>query len=381
MTTASNQLNPVRIISVFNNKGGVGKTTLSFHLAHALAELGHRVLMVDLDPQCNLTINCMDVEDIHQIWQAEDAFFESFQEQVERLSPRDLDALLATPRTVHFLLRPTEEGTGELPRLPVPHTVAPNLDLLPGRLTLHSYEDKIASRWGEVYQGDPLAIRTLTRPRALIREYAQTRGYDVAIVDTSPSLGVLNKVAISTVDGFIVPCMPDMFSLYGIRNIGDALGKWKKQFDTMYSLISEQKRGQFPQEFVKFLGFTIYNARKYKGQNEWDLATAGMNYARQIPDAIRRFIPADVRRNLDDGSLAAPIGGTAVMHTHNTLVVMAQKYQLPIWQLPSSPKLQNGDRNTVAASRQAYESTRAAYHQFAMAVMSSVQTALAGRTA
>ena len=62
MTTASNQPNLVRLISVFNNKGGVGKTTLSFHLAHALAELGHRVLMVDLDPQCNLTINCMDVE-------------------------------------------------------------------------------------------------------------------------------------------------------------------------------------------------------------------------------------------------------------------------------------------------------------------------------
>jgi len=143
----------------------------------------------------------------------------------------------------------------------------------------------------------------------------------VAIVDTSPSLGVLNKVAFSTVDGFIVPCMPDMFSLYGIRNIGDALGKWKKQFDAMYSLISEQKRGQFPQEFVKFLGFTIYNARKYTGQNEWDLAAAGMSYARQIPGAIRRYIPADVRRNLDDVNLASPIGGTAVRHTHNTLVV------------------------------------------------------------
>src|SRR5712671_22277 len=45
----------MKIISVFNNKGGVGKTTLTFHLAHALGEIGYRVLLMDLDPQCNLT--------------------------------------------------------------------------------------------------------------------------------------------------------------------------------------------------------------------------------------------------------------------------------------------------------------------------------------
>lgn len=376
----TNQAPEVRIISVFNNKGGVGKTTLSFHLAHALAELGHRVLLVDLDPQCNLTLYCMDVEEIHSVWQGEDGFFESFQEQVARLTPRDLDEVLGAPRTVHFMLRPTEEGTGELPRLPVPRAVAPNLDLLPGRLTLHSYEDKIASRWSEAYQGDPLAIRTLTRPRQLIREFAQLRGYTVAIVDTSPSLGVLNKVAISTVDGFIVPCMPDMFSLYGIRNIGDALGKWKKQFDTMYSLISEQKRAQFPADFVKFLGFTIYNARRYAGQNDWDLATANMNYARQIPEAIRRYIPADVRRDLSDADIEQPIGATAVMHTHNTLTAMAQKYRLPMWSLPGSAALQNGDRNTVGGSRKTYENTREAYHTFARSVMARVDHSLSRRS-
>jgi cellulose biosynthesis protein BcsQ len=379
MSNSSAQTPEVRIISVFNNKGGVGKTTLSFHLAHALAELGHRVLLVDLDPQCNLTLYCMDVEEIHSVWQGEDGFFESFQEQVARLTPRALEEVLSTPRTVHFMLRPTEEGTGELPRLPVPRIVAPNLDLLPGRLTLHSYEDKIASRWSEAYQGDPLAIRTLTRPRQLIREFAQQRGYTVAIVDTSPSLGVLNKVAISTVDGFIVPCMPDMFSLYGIRNIGDALGKWKKQFDTMYSLISEQKRAQFPAEFVKFLGFTLYNARRYAGQNEWDLATANMNYARQIPEAIRRYIPAEVRRDLSDADIEQPIGATAVMHTHNTLTAMAQKYRLPMWSLPSSSALQNGDRNTVGGSRKTYENTREAYHTFAQSVMGRIEHSLSRR--
>jgi cellulose biosynthesis protein BcsQ len=66
----------VEIITVFNNKGGVGKTTLTFHLAHALAELGHKVLAIDLDPQCNLSIYCLPVETIQKIWDAENSFID-----------------------------------------------------------------------------------------------------------------------------------------------------------------------------------------------------------------------------------------------------------------------------------------------------------------
>jgi cellulose biosynthesis protein BcsQ len=86
------------------------------------------------------------------------------------------------------------------------------------------------------------------------------------IMDTSPSLGSLNKVIISTADGFLIPCMPDMFSLYGVRNIGNALGIWKKQFDTIYHLLSSEKRKSFPTNYVRLLGFTIYNAKKYSGE-------------------------------------------------------------------------------------------------------------------
>ena len=69
----------MNIVSLFNNKGGVGKTTLAFHLSYALAEMGNRVLMIDMDPQCNLTLCCMDQESLQKIWEPEDSFIDDFQ--------------------------------------------------------------------------------------------------------------------------------------------------------------------------------------------------------------------------------------------------------------------------------------------------------------
>ncbi len=69
----------MKTISIFNNKAGVGKTTLTFHLAHALSEIGKRTLIIDLDPQCNLTILSMDSEVLHKIWEVEDNFIADFE--------------------------------------------------------------------------------------------------------------------------------------------------------------------------------------------------------------------------------------------------------------------------------------------------------------
>jgi cellulose biosynthesis protein BcsQ len=359
-------------ISVFNNKGGVGKTTLTFHLAHALAELGKKTLVVDLDPQCNLTIFALNEETIWKTWSAEDEYIDDFNSTRDRAA--NFSAMLAEPRSVHFILKPTEDGTAEIPSLPPPFELAKDLHLLPGRLTIHLYEDKIASRWSDIYQGDPLAIRTVTRPRSIAEEYANLYGYNVVIFDTSPSLGALNKAIISLVDGFVVPCNPDMFSLYGIRNIGNSLSIWKKQFDTIFHLLSSEKRSIFPDDFVKFLGFTIYNARKYTGHNDWDLATAHYNFAQQIPSTVEGYIKSDIRSHLTKKQLSTPIGTTAVMHSHSTLPSMAQKYHLPIWRVPSSSNLEGSDKSTVSGNRALYEATREKYHQFAKDVLTRLNT-------
>jgi cellulose biosynthesis protein BcsQ len=95
---------PVEIISIFNNKGGVGKTTLTFHLAHALAELGHKVLVIDLDPQCNLSIYSLPVEEIQKIWDAENHFIDEpgFQAARETMSSAKFASFCKKPRTIHF---------------------------------------------------------------------------------------------------------------------------------------------------------------------------------------------------------------------------------------------------------------------------------------
>lgn len=363
----------VKTISVFNNKGGVGKTTLTFHLAHALAERGLRTLLIDLDPQCNLTIYGMDQDTLHDIWKAEDDFVTDFKSAQQKLTASDFNMLIGQTRSIHFLLKPVEDGVDDLPRLSPPRRLANNLDLIPGRLTMHLYEDAVARRWSEVYQGDPLAVRTATRPRELAIAYAQQFGYDFVIMDTSPSLGTLNRLVISTTDGFLIPCMPDMFSLYGIRNIGNALTVWKKQFDTIYHLLSKEKRALFPENFVRLLGFTIYNAKRYSGNSRWHLAQAHYNYAMQIPAAIAEFIPEAVREHLDSSVWTRPIGDTAIMHTHNTMPANAQKYHCPMWKVPFA-SLEQEDATTVSGNRGAYQATQRSYHLFADDLLSRLNS-------
>lgn len=365
----------MKIVSIFNNKGGVGKSTLAFHLSNILAEMGHSTLLIDLDPQCNLTLCGMEEEALHAMWEKEDDFIEDFDSAIKQCGEDFYNTLIQEPRTIHFLLKPTEDGLGELPHLPPPIPIKPNLSLIPGRLTIHKFENKISERWSGAYLGEPLSIRTITHIRAIAEQYAQDHKYEFVIIDTSPSLGALNKVIISTVDGFLIPALPDMFSLYGIRNIGSALKQWQKEFLTIYGLISEEKRKRFPENFVRFLGYTIYNAKKYSGTTPWDLAKAHYNYAKQIPETIERFISIEVRKHLSESLANEPVGGTAVMHSHNTTPNMAQKYKHPIWEIPDLTYLDPEDIPTIKGNADTlYRPTRERYITFANSFLERIST-------
>jgi len=365
----------MKILSVFNNKGGVGKTTLTYHLAHALSEAGHKVLLLDADPQCNLTIYSIPVDEIHDIWAEEDQCVElGITEIRKKLTRTQLDALQNSTRSLHYLLQPTIDGTGEFEKLPPPYKINNNLHIIPGRLSIHEFEEKVSTRWSDAYRGDALAIRTITRIRSLAEEYSKKNKYDFVIVDTSPSLGSLNKVIISTVDGFFVPAAPDMFSLYGIRNIGNSLRKWHEEFDIIYKLISSDKRKLFPKEFVKFLGYTIYNARKYtKAGAKWNLAQAHLKFALQIPDIIHQYIGKDLRKNIPDLLLADPIGGESIMHGHNTFPTLAQHYRVPMWKVPNVRTLDQEHQNTVNGQKPDILATKNKYTNFSNSLIERIR--------
>ena len=367
----------MKSIAVFNNKGGVGKTTLTYHLGCALAELGHKTLLVDLDPQSNLTLFGLNPEQLHNIWQVEEAFIEDFVDARHQESS-NFENIASDVRSIHFLLKPTEDGADPPEFLARPLELHDNLEMIPGRLSIHTYEDKIASRWSDVYGGDPLAIRTVTQIRSFCEMYAKEYSYDYVVIDTSPSLGILNKAIISTVDGFLIPCMPDMFSLYGIQNIGKSLKSWKRDFDTIFTLLSDVRLRPFPKNFVSFLGFTIFNAKKYTRSSNGGLAKAHQNYAEQIPTTIREYIDADQRKHLTETQLEDPIGETAIMHSYSTLPNMAQKYRTPMWKVPSCNDLERDDKSTISGNRNSYENTQMGFHIFAKDLLTRLEQ-LGGR--
>jgi len=354
----------MKTISIFNNKGGVGKTTLTYHVANALAELGHKTLIFDLDPQCNVTIMSMHEDSIHDIWEKEDNFIEDYKAAREKMGKQDYDNLFKETRSIHFLLKPSQDGV-DADHISKPYELDTNLSIIPGRLTMHLFEQKVSRVWNDIYSGEPQAIRIVTQIRNLALQYAEKYGFEYVIMDTSPSLGTLNKVIISTTDGFMIPANPDLFSLYGIRNIGKALSEWKKDFDRMMHFLSDEKRKMFPTAFVQLLGYTIYNAKKYtkSTNNTWNLAKAHYNYAQQIPETIKTFIEEEIWEKIPDDTLEQPIGGLSVMHTHNTTPSIAQKYHVPIWKVPDQD-LEYDDKNTIRGNAKYYYETKEKYLAF-----------------
>lgn len=362
----------MKILSIFNNKGGVGKTTLTYHLSYALAEQGKKVLMIDMDPQCNLTIYSLSEEFIADIWIPEDRYIEDFKSARESDTSKSFQELNQAVRSVHFSLKPIEDGTEELKSLPPPASLNSNLHLIPGRLTLHMFEGKVAERFSSVYSGDPLSIRTATSVRSMAEEYTKIYGYDIVIIDTSPSLGALNRNILIQADAFLVPANPDLFSVYGIRNIGSALKLWKRQYDSIFTLLSDAKRHSFSKQFVKFIGYTLYNAKRLQGSkstNTLGIAKAHFNYASKIPETILQAIPAEQIIDTKKFPVDKNIGGGSVIHGHNTLPSMAQKYHLPMWMLPGSASLDADDASTIRGNRKIYEATRDAYAAFAKDVI------------
>lgn len=365
----------MNIISIFNNKGGVGKSTLAYHVAYTLALKGHKTLMVDLDPQSNLTLNAIPPSELEAIWQREEPFIQNFKDALKEHNLTQQEYFEQTC-SIHSLLKPVEDGIFEdvFVGKPIEVNNNKNLGLLPGSLTLHMYETKLNENWAGAFNAAPQSLRSIDAIRNICLKAKEKYGYEFAIIDTSPSLGLLNKVIISTSTAFFVPCMPDMFSSVGLKNIGNALTIWRKDFENIeVAKIRNQSTSdlniaeiyqQLTNEYsVNFLGYTLYNAKKYqrknRNTNKWHLARAHFEYAEKIPDIISQNIPKNSYSFLSAEEMREPIGGIAIMHSHNTFPSTSQSLNVPMWEVPSK-----SSNNSIKGNRKKYEETKEKYSDF-----------------
>lgn len=218
----------MKTLAFFNPKAGVGKTTLVYHLAHMYADLGVRTLVVDLDPQADLS--CLFLTD----------------EQLESLWPGG-----ATPKTVAGALEPLLiDETTDLPEPPTV-TITPRLGLLPGDLALTLAEDELNSHWTQCLDDPARSLLVEAAVWRLVEEAATTWGARLVLVDLGPNLTALNRAALLAAQYVAVPLAPDPFSLRGLRTLGPTLARWRAEW--------EQRKGLRPKPAVPLPGGELHS--------------------------------------------------------------------------------------------------------------------------
>jgi chromosome partitioning protein len=197
----------MKTLIFFNNKGGVGKTTLVYHVGYMLTELGKRVLLMDLDPQMNLTAMLLTDEQLLRLYD----------------TPSYRPTIMAS-------IRPVIRGSGDFIPAHLESISQNLLQLVPGDLNLSGFEDRLSDQWTKCLAGDYLAFRTTSAFYQVIQEAANRMEADYCLVDVGPNLGAINRTALIAADAVIIPVAADLFSLQGLKNVGTTLTEWRREW-------------------------------------------------------------------------------------------------------------------------------------------------------
>lgn len=174
-----------KVLALMNQKGGVGKTTMAYNMAHALKNKGHKVLCIDMDPQYNFSTLFGEYDpnklNIHHL----------LINSIRELRAMHTDALLSE------IITKSESG----------------IDIL---------------RAGQELSGFELTVAGINAPRQLIlKKFIEGNGlkdrYDYIVIDGPPTLGLLVVNILCACDGVLFPFIPDSFSEQGLKNIRNVL--------------------------------------------------------------------------------------------------------------------------------------------------------------
>lgn len=256
-----------------NNKGGVGKTTLAFNCAVSFAEKGYKIVLVDLDPQCNLSRLAMGEE-----YYLKNLFSD-------------------TEKTISDVLRGVVEGGSDINLgvqfLPVKASPE-NLFLLKGDINLSLYESLLITAYGQAASGQQIGYFSTSAIDRFLREKGLSDQVDIFIIDTSPSLGLLNQIILLGSDYFVVPVMPDAFSVQGIENLGIVYEKWKINWRNSAKALAGNTETKFVlQGDPLFIGYIVNSYNVYGEQPIADHRA----WMEKIPNKVREYLSERHGRN------------------------------------------------------------------------------------
>jgi cellulose biosynthesis protein BcsQ len=289
-------------ITFFNNKGGVGKTTLIYHVAWMCGELGHRVLAVDLDPQANLTTMFLHDDELERIW----------------TESGDNQSILSC-------VAPIMEGTGDIADAPL-QRISSGIDLLPGDLGLSRFEDNLSESWPKTLGGDPAAFRVMTAFYRIINNSAKAVNADVVLMDVGPNLGSINRACLIASDHVVMPLAPSLFSLQGLRNLGPTLHEWRKEWRKRLEEKPDNLDIPMPSGAMKPAGYVIMQHIERKNRP----VKAYQKWVERMPDIYETY----VLQNQGQAEIAeADSNRVGFIKNYQSLMPLAEDARKPIFKL------------------------------------------------
>lgn len=313
----------MKSIVFFNNKGGVGKTTLACNLVSYLKiKFNKRVLLIDADPQCNATQAILSDEKCEDIY-------------LKEANGKNEDSL-------YTALRPLEDGEPSIKNDIIPISHSENrfsIDLIPGHPNMSIVEDILSDGWSGLKAREIRGYRITNWCHHLTSCFSEE--YDYIVFDVGPSLGALNRSVILSCDYIVTPFGCDIFSLLGIKNIAGWISSWKQQYDSSVAETERSNPGRLDEFNIikdtnskfRFSGYSVqqYVKRKFK---------AGPRPVKSY-DKIMQEIPDVVDEYMQFIAPSQKIESYELGHIPYlySLIPMAQASRAPIHQLKSGDGL------------------------------------------
>lgn len=326
-------------IAIFNHKGGVSKTTTSFNLGWSLTKQGKKVLLVDADSQCNLSMYALGEEkfDKHYLEKPNDNIYSAL-----------IPAFKSQPR----LIQPVD-----CPQ------ITEGLYLLPGHLDFTENEVQlgIAMQLSSAFssmENLPGAINYL------IEETCKKYSIDYVIFDMNPSLSAINQNIFVCSDYFIIPTSPDLFSLMSIDSLCRVLTSWETWAQKARPLFADATY-PLPTTTPVFLGYTINDFNLSRGRPQQTFGSfmtqisekvitelvptlQGMHMTtstQKYQSGYSKMCSCDPNRNIDypDNYCLAQISN------FNKLIAISNENSIPIFEIVLDESLvQEGQRRTLS---------------------------------